>query len=150
MAAALARGWGDPVLATDSGSGKAAALAEELGGEAVSSTYELAVNSDVIVLAHKPAQLEAVAREAAPAARGVVSLLGRLGEQRHAAADLGRRVGLDPHHRRVRVGRLQLRDRRAAEQRHHPASRGAASRATASSCAGLCASTITSELTASS
>ena len=31
MAAALARGWGEPVLATDSGSG-AAALAAELGG----------------------------------------------------------------------------------------------------------------------
>lgn len=76
MAAALARGWGDPVLATDSGSGRAAALAQELGGEAVGSNYELAVNSDVIVLAHKPAQLEAVAREAAPAARGVVSVLG--------------------------------------------------------------------------
>ena len=75
MAAALARGWGEPVLATDSGSGKAAALAEELGGEAVASNYELAVNCDVVVLAHKPAQLEAVAREAAPAARAVVSLL---------------------------------------------------------------------------
>ena len=76
MAAALARGWGDPVLATDSGSGKAAALAQELGGEAVASNYELAVNCDVVVLAHKPAQLEAVAREAGPAARAVVSLLG--------------------------------------------------------------------------
>ena len=77
MAAALARGWGDPVLATDSGSGRARALAEELGGEAVDSTYELAVNCDVVVLAHKPAQLEAVAREAGPAARAVVSLLAR-------------------------------------------------------------------------
>ena len=77
MAAALARGWGEPVLATDSGSGKAVALAEELGGEAVGSNYELAVNCDVVVLAHKPAQLEAVAREAGPAARAVVSLLAR-------------------------------------------------------------------------
>ena len=77
MAAALARGWGEPVLATDSGSGRAAALAEELGGEAVGSNYELAVNSDVVVLAHKPAQLESVAREASPAARAVVSLLAR-------------------------------------------------------------------------
>jgi pyrroline-5-carboxylate reductase len=31
MASALARGWGDPVLCTDSGSGRAAALAAELG-----------------------------------------------------------------------------------------------------------------------
>jgi pyrroline-5-carboxylate reductase len=77
MAAALARGWGEPVLCSDSGSGRARALAEELGGEAAASNYELAVNSDVVVLAHKPAQLESVAREAAPAARAVVSLLAR-------------------------------------------------------------------------
>ena len=42
MAGALARGWGDPVLATDAGSGHAAALAAELGGEAVASNRELA------------------------------------------------------------------------------------------------------------
>jgi pyrroline-5-carboxylate reductase len=78
MAAALARGWGDPVLATDSGSGRAQALAAELGGEAVASSRELAERADVVVLAHKPAQLDAVAREAAPAARAVVSLLARI------------------------------------------------------------------------
>jgi pyrroline-5-carboxylate reductase len=77
MAAALARGWGEPVLCTDSGSGRARALAEELGGEAAASNSELAASSDVVVLAHKPAQLESVAREAAPAARAVVSLLAR-------------------------------------------------------------------------
>jgi pyrroline-5-carboxylate reductase len=76
MSAALARGWGEPVLATDSGSGKAAALAQELGGEAVTSNRELAERADVVVLAHKPAQLEAVAQEA-QAARAVVSLLAR-------------------------------------------------------------------------
>jgi pyrroline-5-carboxylate reductase len=75
MARAIARGWGDPVLATDSGSGRAARLAAELGGEAVASNRELAERADVIVLAHKPAQLAAVAEEAAPAARVVVSLL---------------------------------------------------------------------------
>jgi pyrroline-5-carboxylate reductase len=78
MAAALARGWGDPVLCSDSGSGRAAALAEELGGEAAASNSEVASNSDVVILAHKPAQLAAVAREAAPAARAVVSLLARV------------------------------------------------------------------------
>src|SRR5215212_3121236 len=78
MAAALARGWGEPVLATDSGSGRAEALAAELGGEAVASNRELAERADVVVLAHKPAQLDAVAREAAPAARAVVSLLARI------------------------------------------------------------------------
>ena len=42
MARALARGWGDPVLCTDGGSGRAAALAAEVGGEAVGSNAELA------------------------------------------------------------------------------------------------------------
>ena len=78
MAAALARGWGEPVLCSDSGSGRARALAGELGGEAVGSNSELASKADVVVLAHKPAQLAAVAREAAPAARAVVSLLARI------------------------------------------------------------------------
>jgi pyrroline-5-carboxylate reductase len=77
MARALARGWGDPVLCTDSGSGRAAALAAELGGEALASNRVLAERADVVVLAHKPAQLAAVAEEAAPAARVVVSLLAR-------------------------------------------------------------------------
>jgi pyrroline-5-carboxylate reductase len=77
MARALALGWGDPVLCTDSGSGRAAALAGELGGEAAASNAQLARAADIVVLAHKPAQLEAVAAEVAPAARGVVSLLAR-------------------------------------------------------------------------
>ena len=72
-----ARGWGEPVLATDSGSGRAAALVAELGGEALGSNAEPAQRADVVVLAHKPAQLAAVAEEAAPHARRVVSVLGR-------------------------------------------------------------------------
>ena len=80
MARALARGWAQPVLCTDGGSGRAAALAAELGGEALSSNAELARRAEVIVLAHKPAQLESVAAEAAPGAAGklVVSLLARV------------------------------------------------------------------------
>jgi pyrroline-5-carboxylate reductase len=77
MARALARGWGDPVLCTDSGSGRAAALAAELGGEAVASNKELAERADVVILAHKPAQLAEVAWEAAGSAKAVVSLLAR-------------------------------------------------------------------------
>jgi pyrroline-5-carboxylate reductase len=77
MARALARGWGDPVLCTDSGSGRAAALAAELGGEAVGSNRELAERADVVILAHKPAQLAAVAEEVADGAKVVVSLLAR-------------------------------------------------------------------------
>lgn len=77
MARALALGWGEPVLCTDSGSGRAAALAGELGGEAAASNAQLARAADIVVLAHKPAQLEAVAAEVAAVARGVVSLLAR-------------------------------------------------------------------------
>lgn len=86
MARALARGWGDPVLCTDSGSGRAAALAGELGGEAVGSNRELAERADVVVLAHKPAQLHAVADEVAPSAKAVVSLLARTSQAEVRAA----------------------------------------------------------------
>jgi pyrroline-5-carboxylate reductase len=77
MARALARGWGEPVLCTDSGSGRAAALAEELGGEAVASNRELAERADLVILAHKPAQLASVAEEVGDAAKVVVSVLAR-------------------------------------------------------------------------
>ena len=81
MAAAMARGWasgeGGPeaMLFTDAGSGRAARLAGELGGEAVESLGELARRADAVVLAVKPAALERVAAElGAPPA--VVSVLG--------------------------------------------------------------------------
>lgn len=77
MARALARGWGEPVLCTDSGSGRAQQLADELGGEAVKTNRELAERADLIILAHKPAQLAEVAWEAAESAKAVVSLLAR-------------------------------------------------------------------------
>jgi pyrroline-5-carboxylate reductase len=75
MARALARGLGEPVLCTDSGSGRAKALAAELGGAAAATNRELAERADLVVLAHKPAQLREVASEAAGAAKAVVSLL---------------------------------------------------------------------------
>ena len=74
MAGALARGWGDPILATDHGSGRAQALVEELGGEVVSN-QECAQRADVLILAHKPYQLAEVARTIAPQGI-VVSILG--------------------------------------------------------------------------
>jgi pyrroline-5-carboxylate reductase len=77
MARALARGWGDPVLCTDAGSGRAQELADELGGEALKSNRELAERADLVILAHKPAQLAEVAWEAAGASKAVVSLLAR-------------------------------------------------------------------------
>jgi pyrroline-5-carboxylate reductase len=75
MAGALARGLGDPVLATDSGSGRAAVLVDELGGEAPASNAEVAERADLLVLGFKPYQLDAIAPEL-QAARQVISLLG--------------------------------------------------------------------------
>jgi pyrroline-5-carboxylate reductase len=77
MAGAMARGWTghvDRMLFTDSGSGRAAALAAEVGGEAVGRNAELAP-ADVVVLAVKPARLADVAEELR-GAKTVVSLLG--------------------------------------------------------------------------
>ena len=76
MARALARGWGDPVLCSDAGSGRAKALAEELGGEAFDSNLPVARRADLVVLCHKPAQLESVAAEIAGEVKAVASVLG--------------------------------------------------------------------------
>ena len=93
MARALALGWGEPVLCTDSGSGRAQELAALVGGEAVGSNRELAERADMVVLAHKPAQLDAVAREIAGSAKAVVSILARTDAGR-AARRLPRDAGL--------------------------------------------------------
>jgi pyrroline-5-carboxylate reductase len=79
MARAMARGWGDPVLCTDHGSGRARELAAELGGEALSSNRELAQRADIVILCHKPRQLSEVAEEIRGAAKIVVSVLGGAG-----------------------------------------------------------------------
>lgn len=76
MAAAMARGWrgaAERMLFSDSGSGRAQALAEELGGE-VGSNAEIAARADFVVLAVKPAKLGEVAPEL-QAAKRVVSIL---------------------------------------------------------------------------
>jgi pyrroline-5-carboxylate reductase len=72
MASALARGIGEPVLVHDIDSPKAEALAAELGGEAVSAA-QLAEEADVVVLCHKPQQLEEVAAKVRP--RAIASIL---------------------------------------------------------------------------
>ncbi len=72
----MARGWGDPVLCSDSGSGRARALVDELGGEALDSNLAVAQRADLVVLCHKPAQLQLVAREIAGTANAVASVLG--------------------------------------------------------------------------
>ena len=78
MAAAMARGWVgavDSMLFTDSGSGRAAGLADEVDGEALDSNAELAERADLLVLAVKPARLGEVADELQEA-KAVLSLLG--------------------------------------------------------------------------
>lgn len=76
MARALARGWNEPILCTDAFPGRAQALVDEVGGEAVATNAELAERVDVLILCHKPAGLGPVADEVAGRARGVVSILG--------------------------------------------------------------------------
>jgi pyrroline-5-carboxylate reductase len=76
MAAAIARGWAgefEVMLFSDSGSGRAAELARETGGETASNA-EIAARADLVVVAVKPAALDAVAPDLA-AARRVVSIL---------------------------------------------------------------------------
>jgi pyrroline-5-carboxylate reductase len=75
MARAMARGWGDPVLCSDGGSGRAQALAAELGGRAASNT-EVAADADLVILCHKPYQLGLVASEISDKVTAVVSVLG--------------------------------------------------------------------------
>jgi pyrroline-5-carboxylate reductase len=88
MAAAMARGWVgefERMLFSDSGSGRAARRAEEVGGEALDSNGELAAAADLVVLAVKPAKLDEVAAELGEA-QAVVSLLGATPLERVAEA----------------------------------------------------------------
>lgn len=89
MAAAMARGWAgsfERMLFTDSGSGRAAELAREIGGEAIESNAALAESADLIVLAVKPACLDDVAGEIGATDKAVVSLLGATPLETVAAA----------------------------------------------------------------
>jgi pyrroline-5-carboxylate reductase len=75
MARALARGWNRPVLVADPVAERAQALSAEVGGEALATNGEVAERADLVVLCHKPAQLEDVACEVAPHAKAVASIL---------------------------------------------------------------------------
>jgi pyrroline-5-carboxylate reductase len=83
MAAAMARGWAgefERMLFSDSGSGRAQKLAEELDGEAVSNE-EIGRRADLVVLAVKPDKLEEVAPQLSDA-REVVSVLAAVSLER--------------------------------------------------------------------
>ena len=75
MASALARGLGEPALVYDVQPDRAEALATEVGGAVAASNAELAEQADVVVLAHKPAQLDEVAREVGGRAKAVASIV---------------------------------------------------------------------------
>jgi pyrroline-5-carboxylate reductase len=85
MAAALVRGLREPVLVSDPVAERARVLAAEVGGEALATNLEVAERADLIVLCHKPAQLEDVAAEVAGRAGAIASILGGT-----AVADLER------------------------------------------------------------
>jgi pyrroline-5-carboxylate reductase len=75
MARALARGWDRPLVCFDPIAERAESLAAEVGGEALADGVEVARRAQLVVLCHKPAQLEAISRELAPHARAVASIL---------------------------------------------------------------------------
>ncbi len=92
MAAAMARGWaagrGGPeaMLFTDLDQPRATALAEEVGGETRPALVELAGDSDVVLLAVKPAALDAVAEELGGVAPALLSVLAVTSTSRLAEA----------------------------------------------------------------
>ena len=91
MASALARGIGEPVVVHDIDEAKARSLADDLGGEAVESNAEVAERSDVLVLCHKPKQLEEVASEVGGRAKVVVSILAATARSGSRTCIRGRR-----------------------------------------------------------
>lgn len=81
MAGAMARGWAageggpDAMLFSDIDAERAAELAASVGGETRPSLKELAADSDVVLLAVKPAALDDVAGELGGVAPAVISVL---------------------------------------------------------------------------
>jgi pyrroline-5-carboxylate reductase len=92
MAGAMARGWagaeGGPegMLFCDLDRERAAALAGDVGGETRESLAQLGLDSDVVVLAVKPAALDDVAAELSGHAAAVLSVLAATSTERLAAA----------------------------------------------------------------
>ncbi len=79
MARALAVGWAKPVTCSALEIEQAQALAALVGGAAVATNAEVAAASDLVLLCHKPKQLEEVAAEIADQAEVVLSILAGVG-----------------------------------------------------------------------
>lgn len=75
MATGLARGLAEPAFVFDPDAERAQRLAAEIGGEVAASNADLAERCDVVVLAHKPAQLEEVADQMDGAADALASIV---------------------------------------------------------------------------
>jgi pyrroline-5-carboxylate reductase len=92
MAAAMARGWAgaeggpDLMLFCDLEVERAQALAEEVDGETRAGLAELGSDSDVVVLAVKPAALDDAAADLAATARSLISVLAATPTTRLAEA----------------------------------------------------------------
>jgi pyrroline-5-carboxylate reductase len=92
MAAAMARGWAagdggpDAMLFCDVDAERAAALAQEVGGETRATLAELTADCDVVVLAVKPAALDAVAEDLGGKAPVLISMLAVTSTARLAEA----------------------------------------------------------------
>jgi pyrroline-5-carboxylate reductase len=91
MGRAFALGLGESIVCFDPLAERASALAAETGGEALASNREVAERADLVVLAHKPGQLEEVAGEIAGVAKAVLSILGG-----RTLDDLERALGKTP------------------------------------------------------
>ncbi len=86
MATGLARGFSEPALVFDPDSERAERLAAEIGGAVARSNADLAERSDLVVLAHKPAQLEEVADQMDGAADALASIVAATSLERLEAA----------------------------------------------------------------
>ncbi len=75
MARALAVGWARPLTCSALELEQAQALAALVGGTALATNAQVAASSDLVILCHKPKQLEEVALEIADQAEVVLSIL---------------------------------------------------------------------------
>ncbi len=75
MATGLARGLAEPALVFDPDAERAERLAAEIGGEVAGSNADLAERADLVVLSHKPAQLDEVADQVDGAADALASIM---------------------------------------------------------------------------